>query len=235
MQNPRFIPVNESSILISFGETINEKVHARVMQAKAAIEVKPFTGFIESVPAYTTLAVYYNPVEVDKTNESISETVTHTLQSLLEIAAAEQPENTASIIELPVCYDTELAPDLITTAESLNLSINELINIHTDKTYKVYMLGFTPGFSYMGIVDDRIFTQRKTQPRLKVEPGSVAIAGNQTGIYPFATPGGWNIIGRTSLQIFDRNRTNPFLLKAGDQVKFIQISKEEYESLSKSK
>ena len=205
------------------------------MQAKTAIEAKPFTGFIETVPAYTTLAVYYNPFEVDKKNESISEAVTHTLQRILERVTAEQSENTATIIEIPVCYDTEFAPDLITTADTLNLSINELINIHTDKTYKVYMLGFTPGFPYMGPIDERIFTHRKTQPRLKVDPGSVAIAGNQTGIYPFATPGGWNIIGRTPLQLFDRNRTDPFLLKAGDQVKFISISKEEYKSLSKSK
>lgn len=232
MQHFSFIPINESSLLISFGDAIHEEVHARVMQGKAVIEATPFPGFVETVPAYTTLAVYYNPVEVEKKNETVSATVLQTLQKLLETGSEDQWTTTGTIAEIPVCYDPAFAPDLNATAENLKLSVEELINIHSGKTYKVFMIGFTPGFPYMGPVDERIFTQRKTQPRLKVEPGSVAVAGNQTGIYPFATPGGWNIIGRTSLLLFDRNRSNPFLLKAGDEVKFKQISKEEFETLS---
>ncbi|MEJ8843422.1 5-oxoprolinase subunit PxpB [Lacibacter sp. H375] len=232
MQNPRIIPVNESSLLICFGEVIHEDVHARVTQAKASIEANPFPGFVETVPAYTSLAVYYNPVEVEKKNDSASTTVLQILQQLLEINNTDHLFTNGAQIELPVCYDPLFAPDLTATAEALKLSVEELINIHAGKIYKVFMIGFTPGFPYMGTVDERIFTQRKTQPRLKVEPGSVAIAGNQTGIYPFATPGGWNIIGRTPLLLFDRNRSNPFLLKAGDEVKFKQISKEEFETLS---
>lgn len=226
-----FIQINESSLLISFGDVIHEEVHAHVMKAKAVIEANPFPGFVETVPAYTSLAVYYNPVEVERKNETVAATVLQTLQQLLEPDSAEQITSTGTLVELPVCYDPAFAPDLTATAESLNLSAEELITIHSGKTYKVFMIGFTPGFPYMGTVDERIFTQRKTQPRLKVEPGSVAIAGNQTGIYPFATPGGWNIIGRTPLLLFDRNRSNPFLLKAGDEVKFKQISKEEFETL----
>lgn len=230
MQNFSFTPINESSILISFGDVIAEEVHTHVMQAKLFIETNPFPGFIETVPAYTSLAVYYNPVEVVKTNNTISATVIQTLSSLLNIVATDQHATTNSVIELPVCYDPDFVPDLIAIAEQLNLSTEELVSIHAGKTYKVYMLGFTPGFPYMGKIDERIFTQRKTQPRLKVEPGSVAIAGNQTGIYPFATPGGWNIIGRTPLQLFDRHRSNPFLLKAGDEVKFKPITKDEFEN-----
>ncbi len=232
MQHFSFIPVNESSLLISFGEVIHEDVHARVMQAKAVIEANPFPGFVETVPAYTSLAVYYDPVEVEKKNETVASTVLQTLQQLLETDAADQLSSSGTLVEIPVCYDLSFAPDLNTTAEALKLSVEELINIHSGKTYNVFMIGFTPGFPYMGTVDERIFTQRKTQPRLKVEPGSVAIAGNQTGIYPFATPGGWNIIGCTPLLLFDRNRSNPFLLKAGDEVKFKPISKEEFETLS---
>lgn len=231
MQRFRLIPVNESSLIISFGDVIHEEVHAQVMKAKALIETNPFNGFVETVPAYTTLAVYYDPAKVESTSETISGTVIQTLETLFETVSEDQLTVTGTLIELPVCYDPAFAPDLSTTAVSLNLSVEELINIHSGKTYEVFMIGFTPGFPYMGTVDERIFTQRKTQPRLKVEPGSVAIAGNQTGIYPFATPGGWNIIGRTPLLLFDRNRSNPFLLKAGDEVKFKQISKEEFETL----
>jgi inhibitor of KinA len=231
MRHFSFIQISESSLLISFGNVIHEEVHADVMRVKAAIELNPFPGFVETVPAYTSLAVYYNPVEVERKNETVAATVLQTLQQLLEKDSAEQIPPTGTLVELPVCYDPALAPDLHTTAESLNLSVEELINIHSGKTYEVFMIGFTPGFPYMGTVDERIFTQRKTQPRLKVEPGSVAIAGNQTGIYPFATPGGWNIIGRTPLLLFDRHQSNPFLLKAGDEVKFRQISKEEFETL----
>ena len=234
MQHFSFIPVNESSLLISFGDVIQEEVHTHVMQAKAAIEANPFVGFVETVPAYTTLAVYYDPTKVESTHETVSATVIQTLQTLLETVSADQGTSTRTLIELPVCYDPAFAPDLSTTADALKLSVEELINIHAGKIYKVYMIGFTPGFPYMGTVDERIFTQRKTQPRLKVEPGSVAIAGNQTGIYPFATPGGWNIIGRTTLLLFDLNRSNPFLLKAGDEVKFKQISKDEFETMSRT-
>lgn len=232
MHDFSFIPVNESSLLISFGDAIHKDVHARVMQAKALIEANPFPGFVETVPAYTTLAVYYDPVEVEKKNKTVASTVQQTLQQLLETDEADQLTSSGALVEIPVCYDLSFAPDLNTTAEALKLSVEELINIHSGKTYNVFMIGFTPGFPYMGTVDEHIFTQRKTQPRLKVEPGSVAIAGNQTGIYPFATPGGWNIIGCTPLLLFDRNRSNPFLLKAGDEVKFKPISKEEFETLS---
>jgi KipI family sensor histidine kinase inhibitor len=229
MQNIKFTPLNESSILLSFGDRINEEVHTIVMQTKAIIESNSFPGFIETVPAYTTLAVYYNPVAVEKRNETVSATVVQILQAAFEKNTANQFSQKSSFVEIPVCYDPAFAPDLNTTANSLNLSIEELITIHSGKTYNVFMLGFTPGFPYMGTIDERIFTLRKTQPRLKVEPGSVAIAGNQTGIYPFATPGGWNIIGRTPLQLFDHSRSSPFLLKAGDEVKFKAIAKEEFE------
>ena len=232
MQHFSFIQINESSLLISFGELIHEDVHARVMQAKAAIEANPFPGFVETVPAYTSLAVYYNPVLIEKKNESVSVTVLQSVQHLLETVAADLLTSSGALVEIPVCYDPVFAPDLNPTADALKLSVEELINIHTGKSYKVFMIGFTPGFPYLGTVDERIFTQRKTQPRLSVEPGSVAVAGNQTGIYPFATPGGWNIIGRTPLLLFDRHRSNPFLLKAGDEVKFKPISKEEFETLS---
>lgn len=233
---PQFsiIPVNEFSLLISFGDAIHEDVHTQVMQAKTIIEANPFPGFVETVPAYTSLAIYYNPGKVEQSHETVSATVIGALQLLLNAANTNVTTTTNKTVEIPVCYEAEFAVDLVETAKHLKLSIQELIHIHSAKTYKVFMLGFTPGFPYMGTIDKRIITQRKQQPRLKIEPGSVAIAGSQTGIYPFATPGGWNIIGRTPLLLFDRNRSNPFLLKAGDEIKFKAIPKDEFEKYDTS-
>ncbi|HEX8638388.1 MAG TPA: 5-oxoprolinase subunit PxpB, partial [Pyrinomonadaceae bacterium] len=126
----------------------------------------------------------------------------------------------ARLVEIPVYFDDESAPDLRFVAETNNLSPNEVIEIFTSQIYRVYMLGFLPGFAYMGEIDDRIAAPRKTSPRLKVPAGSVGIAGRQTGIYPFASPGGWQIIGRTDVDLFTPNRENPTYLRAGDSVKF---------------
>lgn len=199
------------------------------MHAKQCIEQNPFPGFVETVPAYNTLAVYYDPAAIEQTAETIAATVEQTVRHILAHAKQLTAATTNQIVEIPVCYDDAFAPDLAATANNLQLSTDELIQLHVNKTYHVFMLGFTPGFPYMGKVDERLLTKRKQQPRLAVDPGSVAIAGEQTGIYPFATPGGWNIIGRTPLQIFDQNKPNPFLLKAGDEVKFKAITKEEFE------
>ncbi len=204
------------------------------MQAKQCIEQNPFPGFVETVPAYNTLAVYYNPVEVVQTAATIAASVEETVRNIIVNTEKLTAATTTQLVEIPVCYDETYAADLEETASNLQLNKKELIQMHCSKTYHVYMLGFTPGFPYMGKVDERIVTKRKQQPRLAVAPGSVAIAGEQTGIYPFATPGGWNIIGRTPLQLFDRHKTNPFLLKAGDEVKFKPITQDEFEQYSTS-
>jgi len=234
MQSFSVQPINESSILLRFGNSIDVHTHQQLMQAKQYIEQKPFPGFVETVPAYNTLAVYYNPVEVVQTAATIAASVEQTVRNILANAKSPTASTTTQLIEIPVCYDDDFAPDLAETAGNLQLSKEALIQLHSSKTYYVYMLGFTPGFPYMGKTDERIVTKRKQQPRLAVVPGSVAIAGEQTGIYPFATPGGWNIIGRTPLQLFDRHKTNPFLLKAGDEVQFKPITQDEFEQYSSS-
>jgi inhibitor of KinA len=134
------------------------------------------------------------------------------------------------MITIPVCYEKEFALDIEEIATVKNISINELIEIYTSKIYHVYMMGFLPGFAYMGEVDEKLEMPRKQQPRQTVEAGSVGIAGRQTGIYPLASPGGWQIIGRTPLKLFDAEKKEPTLLKAGDKAKFISISKDEFES-----
>lgn len=232
MQSFSVHPVNESSILLRFGNSIDVQTHQQLMQAKQCIEQNPFPGFVETVPAYNTLAVYYNPVEVVQTAATIAASVEQTVRNIIANAKSPTASTTTQLIEIPVCYHEDFAPDLAETAGNLQLSTDALIQLHCSKTYHVYMLGFTPGFPYMGKTDEHLVTKRKQQPRLAVAPGSVAIAGEQTGIYPFATPGGWNIIGRTPLQLFDRHRTNPFLLKAGDEVQFKPITQDEFEQYS---
>lgn len=235
MQDVIYIPVNETSVLLSFGSTIERSIHERLMQAKQLIEQYPFAGFIETVPAYNSLAVHYDPLQIAKSEETIAATVIGQLKKILQNESVTVDSVVErSVIMIPVCYDESFGIDLQELSASLNLTIEEIIQLHTAKTYHVFMIGFTPGFPYMGTVDERLTTQRKTQPRLQVSPGSVAIAGNQTGIYPFATPGGWNIIGRTPINIFDLQKENPFLLKAGDEVKFKAITRNEFEKYDTS-
>lgn len=234
MNEYKFIQLSESALLLKFGDVISLPLHEQVMQAKEMIENNPFDGFVETVPAYNSLAVYYNPLLFKKKEETISTTVQNQIEQLLNTNNQRiKPSNNQKIISLPVCYDTEFGIDLKELSLQLQLPIEEIINIHKSKTYKVFMTGFTPGFPYMGTVDDRLTTKRKSSPRVKVDAGSVAIAGNQTGIYPFNSPGGWNIIGKTPVKLFDAKSTNPFLLKAGDEVRFEIITKDEfYQTLS---
>lgn len=230
MQEIQFIPLSECAVLLSFGNTIDNIIHEKLMQVKKITEDNPFIGFIETVPAYNSLTVFYTPVEVNKTAETISASVIHQLKQIIETPEQSSVEKiTASTITIPVCYEEEYGIDLTELSVQLNLSTREIIELHTKQVYKVFMIGFTPGFPYMGILDAQLFTKRKAQPRISVAPGSVAIAGNQTGIYPLSTPGGWNIIGRTPLKIFEAQRKNPFLLKAGDTIQFTSITKKEYE------
>lgn len=221
--------LSETVVLISFGHEISLSLHEQVMQAKNKIESNPFKGLIETVPAYNCLAVHYNPLLTGRKHDTAAETIEHLINTILETGSPVSLQKKSSAITIPVCYDESLGIDLNELSETLQLSIEEIIHLHSSKTYKVFMTGFTPGFPYMGIVDEHLITKRKSSPRLKVEAGSVAIAGSQTGIYPFATPGGWNIIGKTPLQLFDRSKPDPFLLKAGDRVQFIPITKEEFE------
>ncbi len=230
MNEIEFICLSETALLLSFGNTIQLQKHEQLMHVKQIVEQTPFKGFVETVPAYNSLAVYYNPLEIEKDDlsKSIQDNVITLLKEQIKNLQSEAAAINSTIVEIPVCYDDEFGIDLPELSKTLNLSTEEIIKLHSSKTYKVYMLGFTPGFGYMGIVDEKIITRRKKQPRLKVEAGSVAIAGNQTGIYPLQTPGGWNIIGKTTLKLFDKTKEQPFLLKAGYEVKFIAITKEEF-------
>jgi len=224
-------PLGDSAVLISFGNIIDPVINQQVLSLHQALSTSGFKGFIESVPAYASLAVFYDVATIARhTNSSPYSFVKNHLLTLLEQTET-STESVKSIIKIPVCYDAEFGIDLQYLAEYHQLTINEIIRLHTAVVYRVYMIGFMPGFAYMGSVDDRLTTPRKDQPRMKVPAGSVGIAGSQTGIYPIDSPGGWQIIGRTPLQFFDTNRSTPCLLNAGDQVQFVSIDKNEFQQI----
>jgi inhibitor of KinA len=222
------IPLNESAALVSFGNIIDESVNRLVMALHQRVSIKPFQGFIESVPAYSSLAIFYNPIEIqDKDKHKTAfDFVKEHLEIMLKIDSIHEVSNETEIVELPVLYDGE---DLDFISEQHQITNQEIIVIHTSKTYRVFMIGFLPGFPYMGTVEERIATSRKNSPRISVPPGSIGIAGFQTGIYPQSSPGGWQLIGRTPIRIFNKQRTQPCLLRPGDSVRFYSIDKYEFE------
>lgn len=192
---------------------------------------QPFNGFIESVPAYASLAIFYDLMVVKKNckdNTTAFEWVKMIVKELIaevhDVVATE-----AETIIIPVYYDGQ---DLESLASLHQLSVENVIQIHTGKRYRVFMIGFLPGFAYMGTLDERIATPRHAVPRTNVKAGSVGIAGLQTGIYPMSSPGGWQLIGQTPIKIFDTTREKPCLLKAGDKIQFGSISKQEFDQLN---
>lgn len=220
----RIYPLGDSAIVISFGDQIGLETHHAVMRMIHYLENHDVPGVLEFVPAFTTVAFYYNPL---KTHYS-------ELESRLQGILANLPNSAKTsdrVIEIPVCYGGEFGPDLQTVAQHTGLSAEEVITIHTSVDYLVYMIGFSPGFPYLGGMSAKIATPRLASPRLSVPAGSVGIAGHQTGVYPTSSPGGWQLIGRTPLALFRPEQEPPSLLAAGDFVRFRSISYEEYQSL----
>jgi len=196
------------------------------------LEAHPFEGLIETVPAYNSVTVYYNPVEVYfSTNNKVKETPYMIVKKIIldllnkSFSATTKRER---IVKIPVVYGGKMGPDLEYVAHYHGLTIDEVIHIHSNTQYLVYMLGFAPGFPFMGGMDKQIATPRKDTPRLSIPPGSVGIAGSQTGIYPLETPGGWQIIGRTPLRLFLPEQSPPTLIQPGDRIQFTPISQEDY-------
>jgi len=191
----------------------------QVIALQHAIESNPFNGFIESVPAYGSLTVYFS--------ENISATAVRLLLSELIAQVADTIDSSSTPgrkISIPVCYDPSLGIDLPWVSSHLNLSVDEIISLHTSVAYRIYMIGFIPGFPYMGTLPKQLEVPRKQTPSLKIPMGSVAIAGKQTGIYPAEVPGGWQVIGRTPLKMFDPSTSPCSFLNAGDLVQFNPIT-----------
>ena len=180
------------------------------------------------MPGYSSLTVHYDVPALYKENKTAFEAMAEIIENFTE---GKKPGNTAieeRLIKIPVCYGEKYAPDLHEVSAVKKLSIEEVISIHSSKEYRVYMLGFVPGFAYMGEVDDLIAMPRREKPRLKVEAGSVGITGKQTGVYPLDTPGGWQIIGRTPMSLFNKEEEHPVFLRPGDRIKFYSITDDEF-------
>lgn len=227
----RIFPLGDSAITVDFDSSIDDKLNDDILKRVRHLRLNPPEGMIEVTPAYSSFTVYYDVMTLrrsDNSKKSSFELMKKLLEEfMLQSLPGNLPDN--RIIEVPVCYSKEFAPDLENLAVTKNLSVEEVIQIHLSRNYKVYMLGFLPGFAYMGQVDERISMPRKIKPE-NVMGGSIGIAGTQTGIYPLASPGGWHIIGRTSLKLFDKEKEDSVLLKPGDRVRFTSISKHEFEN-----
>lgn len=217
----RFKPAGDQSVLVELGEGIHDSVSARVRGLAYLIEHQGKKGFGEVILGYKALLVHYDPMVF-----TYREVVAELEKMVEEISTAALPPS--RLVEIPTLYGDKWGPDLEDVAEYNGLTPEEVISIHSNTDYLVYFLGFTPGFPFLGGMSEKIATPRLPSPRLSIPAGSVGIANNQTGLYPTASPGGWRLIGRTPLRFYDPSSEQPFLLQAGDHVRFIPIDEEEY-------
>ncbi|MGH2898773.1 MAG: 5-oxoprolinase subunit PxpB, partial [Solirubrobacteraceae bacterium] len=220
--------LGDRAVTITLGDSIDEPTHRLVRAVTAAIDARRPRGVTEQVPAFASVTVHYDPGSVagDPTRSPYARVVEALEQLLGGLRVDDVPP--PRVVEIPVCYGGELGPDLEDIARRHALTADDVVEIHTAGDYLVYMVGFMPGFAYLGGLSDRIATPRRASPRTAVPAGTVGIGGNQTGVYPLESPGGWNLIGRTPLRIFDLSRDEHSLLKAGDRVRFRSISLSEF-------
>lgn len=229
---PRLFPMGDQALIVEFGNRIDPAISGHIAALAQRLRESRPIGVVDIVPAYSTLALHYDPAAVGAGTspyEALAETIgiwlkTQSVETLLA----------GRMIEIPVCYGGAFGEDLEALARGRGLSADEVIAIHSGADYHVHMLGFVPGFAYLGGLDARLATPRRDSPRPRVPAGSVAIGGTQTGVYPLDTPGGWQIIGRTPLQLFKPDAMPPNLLNAGDAVRFVPISVQEFEARSKT-
>ena len=216
-------------MLVSYGNTIQEAINDRVISLHQSFRTEPFIGLVETVPSYSSLTVFYDPLLVRNGHPGVR-SAADLVKAIVRQRADTMNETPAlfkkKTVIIPVYYHGE---DLDFVASQNNLSKEEVITLHHSRTYRVFIIGFLPGFPYMGPVDERIATARRSSPRTKVKAGSIGIAGFQTGIYPLDSPGGWQLIGETPLKIFDKMKEPVCLLAASDEVRFVPITREEFE------
>jgi inhibitor of KinA len=227
-QGYTILPLGDGALTVSFGNAVDEGINEKVLRLFYQVKATSFPFVLDVVPAYGSLTIYYDVLFLHTKNKSAFEQMKETVLPFLQEAMGNK-KSTGRAITIPVCYAKTFSLDIEGMASQKNLSADEIVQLHTGKNYRVYMIGFLPGFPYMGKVDSRIATPRKNNPRTLVPAGSVGIAGEQTGIYPLASPGGWNIIGRTPLKLFDPNKSDPVLLQPGDNVTFVSITEDEFE------
>lgn len=227
-------PLGDAAVRVELGHEISLSVYNRIQLFMKYAKEKNFDSFQEMIPSFSCITILYNPLALMQEQMNPYESMRMKIDEILNMPIFDLKENRV-VIEIPVCYGGEYGPDLEELANYHDISMSEVIARHTGRDYFVYMLGFAPGFPFLGGVDEKIATPRKQSPRLAIAPGSVGIAGEQTGIYPIKTPGGWQIIGRTPLELFTPFEESPTLLKAGYWIRFKEISAEEFSLLKEGK
>lgn len=225
--NARFEPASDQSLLIYFGEKISIAVHEQVRKLLHLLEGEPIEGVRNLHPAYCSMLLKFDPLKWS--NEKLEKELRKYLVRLDKVSLPEARE-----VEIPVCYGGEFGPDLDDVAALHGITSEETIKLHSSVKYLVYFLGFVPGFAYLGELTRELVTPRLATPRKRVPVGSVGIAGNQTGVYPFETPGGWRLLGRSPVAMFRTDREGLSLLSIGDRVRFVPISRERFAELSRA-
>ncbi|HEX6334744.1 MAG TPA: 5-oxoprolinase subunit PxpB [Flavisolibacter sp.] len=218
-------PLGDSALVVDFGDQISEALNDRVLRLYHSMMQHRHPAVIDLVPAYASLGVFYDISLVRRSGQTAFEVIAEWIEQL---PFTEVPAQPTAVTEIPVCYHPDFGIDIVSVAMANALSTDEIIERHTSRTYRIFMNGFQPGFPYMGLVDEVIAFPRRETPRKRVRAGSVGIAGKQTGIYPVDSPGGWQIIGRTPVRIFNPGSENPVLLAAGQFVRFYPITPDEF-------
>ena len=223
----RILPEGDRALVVDFGEYISESVNDKVNRLCQRLQERHVDGIQELLPTFRSLLILYDPAVTSmKRLQAVIET--------LDVSKAESGQKEKRILRIPCCYGGKYGEDLEAMEAVTGLSSEEIIRIHSGTDYRVYMLGFLPGFAYLGGLDERIAVPRLKIPRLSIPAGSVAIGGNQTGVYPIDSPGGWRIIGSTPIAFYDPDRESPILCRAGDYIRFVPVGEEEYREIQKN-
>jgi inhibitor of KinA len=225
LEDARLSTFGDTAVVITLGDDIDVATHDRVRAVAQVLDAQPPDAMVEYVPAFTTVTVVYDPLAT--THDAFTDELRAVLQRAPEPGAAAE----SRLVEVHVCYGGDFGPDLDFVAAHNDISADDVISIHSEPDYLVYMIGFAPGFPYVGGMSKRIAAPRRDSPRDRIPAGSIAIAGEQTGIYPIETPGGWQLIGRTPLRLFRPDEEDPTLLHTGDRLRFRPIARQEYDEL----
>ena len=227
MENIKLFAEGDSSLLIVFGNEINPAINARIAATVRMMRQQKIEGIVDVIPAFASLLINYNPQVISFGSLKLR------MEKLLTMDVGAE-KSARRVYEIPVCYGGEYGPDIETIASHASLSVEEVIRIHSEPSYLIYMLGFLPGFCYLGGLDERIHTPRLANPRLAIPAGSVGIGGSQTGIYPMDSPGGWQLMGKTPVRTYDPDRAVPILVNAGDYIHFYPIDEDEFKCIKEA-